>query len=181
MFRTKGSLLEDQHTWLKSRSILFRIKSVSDYTGRENRNTHFMFSITCWVAFFFYVLLTLHLCIIFFQMKLTSCTLLLSIFISNSLHVSDNYVPIIRRTTVSTWHWYFSLYWWLSGLLFGIESFMIRHWWQSLCSYYLIFKIKLFVSEVLWLKIHSAALKRRPKEANTFNLLLLNSTWDKKL
>ena len=33
-----------------------------------------------------------------FQMKPTWCTLLLSIFISISLHVSDNYVPIIRRT-----------------------------------------------------------------------------------
>ena len=31
-------------------------------------------------------------------MKPTRCTLLLSIFISNSLHVSGNYVPIIRRT-----------------------------------------------------------------------------------
>jgi len=31
-------------------------------------------------------------------MNPTSCTLILSIFISNSLHVSDNYVPIIRRT-----------------------------------------------------------------------------------
>ena len=31
-------------------------------------------------------------------MKPTRCTLLLSVFISNSLHVSDNYVPIIRRT-----------------------------------------------------------------------------------
>jgi len=33
-----------------------------------------------------------------FQMKPTGCKLLLSIFISNSLHVSGNYVPIIRRT-----------------------------------------------------------------------------------
>ena len=33
-----------------------------------------------------------------FQMKPTRCTLLLSIFISTSLHVSGNYVPIIRRT-----------------------------------------------------------------------------------
>jgi len=33
-------------------------------------------------------------------MKPTRCTLLIStsIFISNSLHVSGNYVPIIRRT-----------------------------------------------------------------------------------
>jgi len=33
-----------------------------------------------------------------FQMKPTRCTLLLSIFISTSVHVSDNYVSIIRRT-----------------------------------------------------------------------------------
>ena len=32
-----------------------------------------------------------------FQMKPTRCTLLLSIFISTSLHVSGNYVPIVRR------------------------------------------------------------------------------------
>ena len=36
--------------------------------------------------------------IFLFQMKLTRCTLLLSIFISTSVHVSGNYVPIIRRT-----------------------------------------------------------------------------------
>ena len=46
----------------------------------------------------FYVLLTVHPCIIFFQTKPTKCTLLLSIFISISLHVSGNYAPIIRRT-----------------------------------------------------------------------------------
>ena len=33
-----------------------------------------------------------------FQMKPTSCTLFLSIFISTFLHVSGNYVPIIKRT-----------------------------------------------------------------------------------
>ena len=33
-----------------------------------------------------------------FQMKPTRCALLLSIFISTSLHVSGNYVSIIRRT-----------------------------------------------------------------------------------
>jgi len=41
------------------------------------------------------------------QMKPTRCTLLLSIFISTSLHVSGNYVPIIRSIT---------LHGWLSGL-----------------------------------------------------------------
>jgi len=33
-----------------------------------------------------------------FQMKPTRCKLLLSVFISNSVHVSGNYVPVIRRT-----------------------------------------------------------------------------------
>ena len=33
-----------------------------------------------------------------FQMKPTGLTLLLGIFISTSVHVSGNYVPIIRRT-----------------------------------------------------------------------------------
>ena len=46
----------------------------------------------------FYVLLTVHPCMIFFQMKPARFTLFLSIFISTSLHVSGNYVPIIRRT-----------------------------------------------------------------------------------
>ena len=36
-----------------------------------------------------------------FQMKPTRCTLLLSIFISTSIHVWGNYVPIIRRTYCS--------------------------------------------------------------------------------
>jgi len=33
-----------------------------------------------------------------FQMMSIRCTILLSIFISTSLHVSGNYVPIIRRS-----------------------------------------------------------------------------------
>jgi len=45
----------------------------------------------------FYSLLTVHPCIMFFKMKPTRSTLLLSTFISTSLHVSGNYVPIIRR------------------------------------------------------------------------------------
>ena len=44
-----------------------------------------------------------------FQMKPTRCTTILSIFISNSVHVSGNYLPIIRELTVSMRHWYFSL------------------------------------------------------------------------
>jgi hypothetical protein len=53
-----------------------------------------------------------------FQMKPTRCTLLLSIFILTSLHVSGNYVPNIRRTycTYVTLV-FFTLYGWLSGLL----------------------------------------------------------------
>ena len=53
-----------------------------------------------------------------FQMKSTRCTLLLSIFISTSLHVSGNYVPIIRRTyCVYATLVFFTLCGWLSGLL----------------------------------------------------------------
>jgi len=51
-------------------------------------------------------------------MKPTRCILLLSVFISTSLHVSDNYVPIIRRTyCIYATLVFFTLYWWLSGLL----------------------------------------------------------------
>jgi len=53
-----------------------------------------------------------------FQMKPTRCTLVLSIFITTSLPVSGNYVPIIRRT-YSIWATlvFFTLCGWLSGLL----------------------------------------------------------------
>ena len=51
-----------------------------------------------------------------FQMKPTGCTPLLSIFISTSLHVSGNYVPIIRRTyCIYATLIFFTLYGWLSG------------------------------------------------------------------
>jgi len=52
-----------------------------------------------------------------FQIKPTRCTLLLSIYISTSLHVSCNYVPIIRRTyCIYATLVFFTLYGWLSGL-----------------------------------------------------------------
>jgi len=52
-----------------------------------------------------------------YQMKPTGCTLLLSIFISNSLHVSGNYVPIIRRTyCIYATLIFYTLYGWLTGL-----------------------------------------------------------------
>jgi len=35
---------------------------------------------------------------ILFQMKPTRCTLIMSIFVSTSVHVSRNYMSIIRRT-----------------------------------------------------------------------------------
>ena len=51
-------------------------------------------------------------------MKPTRCTLLLSIFISTSVHVSGNYVPIIRRTyCIYLTLVFFTPYGWLSGLL----------------------------------------------------------------
>jgi len=53
-----------------------------------------------------------------FQMKPTMCTLLLSVFISTSLHVSGNYVTIIRGTySIYATLVFFTLYGWLSGLL----------------------------------------------------------------
>jgi len=64
-----------------------------------------------------YVLLTLHPGIIFFKIKPNRCTLLLSIFISTSVHVSGNYVPIIRRTyCIYATLVCFTLYGWLSGM-----------------------------------------------------------------
>jgi len=52
-----------------------------------------------------------------FQMKPTMCTLLLNIFISTNLHVSGNYVPIVRRTyCICATLVFFTLYGWLSGL-----------------------------------------------------------------
>jgi hypothetical protein len=55
---------------------------------------------------------------ILFQMKPTTCTLLLSIFISTSVHVSGNYVPIIKRTyCIYVTLVFFVLCVWLSGLL----------------------------------------------------------------
>ena len=53
-----------------------------------------------------------------FHKKPTGCTLLLSTFISTSVHVSGNYVPIIRRTYCNCATLvFFTLYRWLSGLL----------------------------------------------------------------
>jgi len=53
-----------------------------------------------------------------FQMKPTRCRILLSIFISTSLHVSGKYVPIIRRTyCIYATLVFFTVYGWLSGLL----------------------------------------------------------------
>ena len=52
-----------------------------------------------------------------FQMKPTRCKLLLSIFISTSLHVLGNCVPIIRRTyCIYATMVFFALYGWLSAL-----------------------------------------------------------------
>ena len=56
------------------------------------------------------------MCHFLFQMKPTRCTLFLSIFISTSVHVLGNYVPIIRRTLcIYATLVFFTLYGWLSG------------------------------------------------------------------
>jgi len=53
-----------------------------------------------------------------FQMEPSRCSLILGIFISTSLHVSGNYVSIIRRTYfIWATLLFFTLYGWLSGLL----------------------------------------------------------------
>ena len=73
-------------------------------------------------AFIFTLCMLISQPIFFFQMKPTRCTLLLSIFISSSLHVSGNYVPIIRRTyCIYATLVFFVLYGWLSGLLAGMS------------------------------------------------------------
>jgi len=60
-----------------------------------------------------------------FQMKPTRCTLLLSIFISTSLHVSGNYMPIIRTAyRIYGTLVFFILYGWLSGLLVGMRPYI---------------------------------------------------------
>ena len=58
-----------------------------------------------------------------FQIKPTRWTIFLSIFSSTSLHVSGNYVPIIRRTyCIYATLVFFTLYGWLSGLLVGMST-----------------------------------------------------------
>jgi hypothetical protein len=64
----------------------------------------------------FYILLTCFLYNVF-QMKPTSCTLLLSIFISTSVHVSGTFVLIISRIySIYATPVFFTLYGCLSGL-----------------------------------------------------------------
>ena len=59
-------------------------------------------------------------------MKPTRCTLLLSIFISNSLHVSCNYMSIIRTTySICATLVFVTLHEWLSGRLVGCSA--VRH------------------------------------------------------
>jgi len=63
----------------------------------------------------FHVLSTMYPCITFFQMKPTRRTMLLSIFISTSLHVSDGdrggiAVKVLCYKSEGRWcHWNFSL------------------------------------------------------------------------
>ena len=61
-----------------------------------------------------------------FQMKPTRCPLILGIFISASVHVSGNYVSIIRRTwCIYVTLVFFTLYGWLTGLLVGMKHSLI--------------------------------------------------------
>ena len=70
------------------------------------------------ISYQFLCLLTVHPCI----MKPTRCTLFLSTFISTSLHISGNYVTMIRRTyCIYATLVFFAAYGWLSGLLVGMR------------------------------------------------------------
>jgi len=65
-------------------------------------------------------------------MKPTRCTILLSIFISTSLHVSGNYVPIIRRTYCIYWTLvFFTLYGWKIPASYRYSKFF--WWWAHSC------------------------------------------------
>ena len=72
-----------------------------------------------------------------FQMKPSRSTLLLSVFISTSVHVSDNYVPIVRRTyCIYATLVFFTLYGWLSGLQTSwsgirVAGFSLQHGYHS--------------------------------------------------
>jgi len=61
-----------------------------------------------WVETYFMLCWPTSLCSLF-RMKPTRCILLLSIFISPSLHVSGIMCPSSGELTVSMRHWYFSL------------------------------------------------------------------------
>jgi len=58
-----------------------------------------------------------------FQMKPTRCTLLHSIFISTSVHVSGNYVPVIRKTYCN----YATL---VFSTLYGRLSDLLQHYFN---------------------------------------------------
>jgi hypothetical protein len=62
--------------------------------------------------------------------------------------------------------------------IYLFSKLMIRHWWTS-PLFLLVHPKKLFLTKVLWSKSHSAAFKRRPKEANTFHVPLLICIWEK--
>jgi len=82
------------------------------------------------ISIFFYDLLTVHPCTILL-IKPTWCTIFLSIFYLFSLHVSGDYMPIIRRNnciyaTVGTCY---SV--WMSGMQGGMKLHSTLHTRQS--------------------------------------------------
>ena len=91
--------------YMSSRASL--TNKISDFFQMNDTSFSFRFCTD------FYKLLHFNL----FQMKPTMCTLLLSIFISTSVHASCNCVPIIRRTyCICAILVYFTPYGWLSAL-----------------------------------------------------------------
>jgi len=75
--------------WTVSRKIIIvlRIKLLSNFGNKHEQS---------WV---------LSILSYLFHMKPTRCTLLLSIFISTSLHVWGNYVPVLHRYCKFSWWW----------------------------------------------------------------------------
>ena len=106
----------DSEYWCLNNAIVYGFIMRLTVEERVLRSTFKLNTLYKIIFLRFYVLLTVHPCIIFFHMKPTRCTLLHSIFISASLHVSGNYVPIIWRTyCIYTTVVFFTLCGWLSG------------------------------------------------------------------
>ena len=96
-------------------------------------------------------------------MKPTRCTLLLGVFISTSLHVSANHVPVIRRTyCFYATLVFFTLYGWLSGLHYSwYIYFNFSTCFDQLCAHHqenLLYLCDTGIFHSVWVAVWSAAL-----------------------